>query len=64
MNQLEKPMLVRLPAVVQTTGLGRSTLYRLISAGQFPVPLRLSHRSVAWRLAEVEAWVESRQRAH
>jgi prophage regulatory protein len=50
--------------VVQTTGLGRSTLYRLISMGKFPVPLKLSNRSVAWRLAEVEAWVESRQRAH
>jgi len=30
MIQLDKPMLLRLPAVVQTTGLGRSTLYRLI----------------------------------
>jgi len=51
---------LRLQAVVRVTGLSRSTLYRLIADKQFPRPVRLGPRAVAWRRQDVEAWSETR----
>jgi prophage regulatory protein len=53
-------VLLRLRAVMHVTGLSRSTLYRLISDGQFPRPVRLGARAVAWRRSDVDAWSEAR----
>ena len=50
--------------VMRITGLARSTIYKLISQNQFPVPIKLSKRSVAWLQSEIEIWVSSRVRAH
>ena len=46
----------RLPTVLHATGLGRSTLYRLIAAGFFPAPIRLGARAVAWRWEDIDHW--------
>lgn len=54
------PYLLRLPAVLRTTGLGRSTLYRLISERAFPSPVKLSRRAVGWRQEEVQRWASAR----
>lgn len=35
---------LRLPAVLQATGLGRSTVYRMVAEHTFPAPVKL-----AWR---------------
>ena len=51
---------LRLQAVIHVTGLSRSTLYRLIADEQFPRPVRLGPRAVAWRRTDVEAWGEAR----
>lgn len=53
-------VLLRLRAVMHVTGLSRSTLYRLIADEQFPRPVRLGPRAVAWRRSDVEAWSEAR----
>ena len=42
-------LLARLPTVLRATGLGRSTIKRLIAAGFFPSPVRLGRHAVAWR---------------
>jgi len=54
--------LMRLPAVLAAVGVGRSTLYALISVGQFPPPIKLtpSGRAVAWPMSAVEAWIDGR----
>ena len=59
-----QPILLRLPMVMRITGLARSTIYKLISQNQFPVPIKLSKRAVAWLQSEIESWVSSRVRAH
>ena len=59
-----QPILLRLPTVMRNTGLARSTIYKLISQNQFPVPVKLSTRAVAWLQSEIETWVSSRVRAH
>ena len=51
---------LRLQAVIRVTGLSRSTLYRLIANEQFPRPVRLGPRAVAWRCTDIEAWGEAR----
>ena len=52
--------LLRLRKVLEVTGLGRSTLYRMMSEGTFPSPVRLGRRAVAWKSAPVEEWTLSR----
>lgn len=51
---------LRLPDVRKATGLSRTTIYRLITEGQFPKPIKLAARSVAWCAAEVETWMAGR----
>ena len=57
---LEK--LLRIAEVEAATGLDRSTLYRQITAGEFPEPIQLSPggRAVAWKQSEVSTWIEER----
>ena len=54
------PALLRLPLVIRVTGLGRSTIYKLISEKKFPGPVRVSERRVAWRRADIDRWSEDR----
>lgn len=52
--------ILRLPEVMRLTGLGRSTIYRLLAAGQFPSPVQLSVRAVGWRRSDVDHWTAER----
>jgi prophage regulatory protein len=54
------PRLLRLPAVIELTGLGRDTIYRYIREGRFPAQRRISDRASAWREDEIRAWIDSR----
>jgi prophage regulatory protein len=54
---------LRLPAVVRMTGLGRSTIYRMEAARQFPQRVKLGLRAVGWLESEVQAWLEMRAKA-
>jgi len=51
-------VLLRLPDVMQATGLGSSTIYRKIAANTFPRPLRLGPGSVRWRTSAIVAWTD------
>jgi prophage regulatory protein len=44
------------------TGLARSTIYKLMADGKFPLPVKLTSKAVAWRSDEIAAWIESRIR--
>ncbi|MBM7038210.1 helix-turn-helix transcriptional regulator [Vibrio ulleungensis] len=44
----------------QITQVSRSQAYKLEKANKYPKRVQLSTRSVAWRLSELIAWVESR----
>jgi prophage regulatory protein len=52
--------LLRLRKVLELTGLGRSTVYRMMSERTFPSPVKLGRRAVAWKSADVEQWTLSR----
>jgi prophage regulatory protein len=48
--------LIRILAVSESLGIGRSTVYKLLSEEKFPRPIRLGPMTVRWRLEEVETW--------
>ena len=50
--------------VERRTGLSRSTLYRKMREGTFPVPLKVSERAVRWRERDIRAYVDSRPRSY
>jgi len=52
--------LLRLPEVMNMTGLSRATLYRRIQEGTFPRSVSLGGRSVAWVDEEVCCWMQDR----
>lgn len=51
---------LRLPAVTRLTGLGRSTIYRLVAEDKFPPPVKLSSRVIGWHQADLERWSAAR----
>ena len=49
--------ILRLKAVLERTGLSRSTLYRKMNDRTFPTALRISARCIGWRESDVDAWL-------
>lgn len=52
--------LLRLKAVMEATGLGRSSIYKFIAQGTFPKPVPLGDRAVGWVDHEIEEWIADR----
>ncbi|HGU5225192.1 TPA: helix-turn-helix transcriptional regulator [Escherichia coli O146:H21] len=52
--------LLRLSDVMRRTGYGRAWIYRLISLGRFPKPVKIGSRSVACIESEVDEWINQR----
>ncbi len=52
--------LIKLPEVLKMSGLSRTALYKRVREQQFPAPVKLSERSVAWLQSEVNAWIEAK----
>ncbi len=52
--------ILRLPAVLNRTGLSRSTVYLMISRDEFPKPVSLGERAVGWIESEINQWLEDR----
>lgn len=50
--------ILRLPAVLNRTGLSRSTIYLRVSEGRFPKPVALGGRAVGWIEAEIDDWLD------
>ena len=52
--------LIRIDEVKRLTGISTATLYRKISAKEFPRPVRLGVNARAWPLSEVQSWIAGR----
>ena len=55
-----KAALLRRREVERRTGLARSSIYEKMANGEFPEPVSLGDRAVAWVEAEVDAWIAER----
>ena len=51
--------ILRINAVLERTGLTRSTLYRKIERGTFPPQVKLSERCAGWRESAINAWMHN-----
>lgn len=56
---MDEERIIRRAEVLRLTGLTKSSLYRLIEAGEFIRPVRLGPNSVGWRLAAVLEWIRA-----
>ena len=52
--------IIRLKAVIDATGLARSTVYKYVAQGSFPKPISLGDRCVGWLEGEVQDWILAR----
>jgi excisionase family DNA binding protein len=52
------PMLIAADEMANLLGVSERTLWRLLSAGKVPRPVRIG-RSTRWRAAEVKQWIEN-----
>ena len=61
MSVAEKRVLRR-DEVLALVSLSQTTLYRMVGRGEFPRQVQLGSRAVGWREADVEEWLDSRER--
>jgi len=55
--------ILRLPAVIERTGLSRSTVYLMMSKGRFPSSISLGDRAVGWLETDINEWLERKVEA-
>jgi prophage regulatory protein len=58
-SHLHLRQLLRLSDVCVQVALSRSTVYQRIAEGTFPAPIRISLRSVRWRIEDIDAWQDA-----
>lgn len=51
---------LRVDQVIQLVPVGERTWLRWVKSGRAPAPVQLGERAVAWRLLDIQAWLESR----
>ena len=58
-------MILRQRQVLDMCGIGKTKLWEMVVAREFPAPIRLGgegSRAVGWHKAEVEEWIATRPR--
>lgn len=53
-------LFLRIGVVMRLTGLGRSTIYRMMVEDSYPQPVRLTRRLIAWQRSALDRWTETR----
>jgi prophage regulatory protein len=56
--------ILRCQAVIELTGLSRSTLYEKMARGEFPKPKKLGRRAVGWLRSDIAEWFNGLPSAH
>ena len=59
-HQVAIDRLLRRPEVEALTGLARATIYQRMALGDFPRPVKIGIRAVAWPPSVIEKWIETR----
>jgi prophage regulatory protein len=59
-----RDVLIRIGNVCGITGLSVPTIYRQMSKGTFPRPVKITASARAWKLSEVTAWVDGLERGN
>lgn len=59
MEDIANLRMMKVNEVTYLTGLSKSSLYQKIRNKEFPAPIKLGKRSVAWRVAEIQSYLEN-----
>ncbi|WP_108472908.1 helix-turn-helix transcriptional regulator [Rhodanobacter thiooxydans] len=59
-TQAVPAQLLRLPAVIQRTGLSRSSIYRHEAEGTFPRRVKIGASASAWLASDIDRWITGR----
>ncbi|MGC6399502.1 helix-turn-helix transcriptional regulator [Sphingomonas sp. FW199] len=59
MTQTTPDRILRLPKVLERTGLSRATLYRKIRRGTFPKQIKIAERCSGWRESAINEWLHN-----
>ncbi len=51
---------IRPRQVIEMIGVSRTTLWRMVQAGTFPRPVRITERNCGFLLETVESWMKAR----
>jgi prophage regulatory protein len=54
-----QPRILRLPSVMDVTGLSPSSIRKMASTGDFPSPVRLGPRALGWLESDVIGWLNA-----
>ena len=54
---------IRMNELAPMLGLAKSSIYRLIKENKFPKQIKLTERTVVWRLSVINKWVEDKENA-
>ena len=52
--------LLRRPQVEALTGLSRAWIYAAMQRGEFPRPVKIGRRAVAWPESVIDKWISER----
>ena len=52
--------LLRRPAVEARVGLSRAWIYSAMEKGEFPRPVKIGRRAVAWPTSVIDRWIAER----
>ncbi|EOD8954713.1 TPA: AlpA family transcriptional regulator [Klebsiella aerogenes] len=52
--------MIRLANVLSRTGYSKSWIYKLIAQGNFPKPIKIGSRSIAFIESEIDEWINQR----
>ncbi len=64
-TQADKPRLQTVDQVAEKLTVSRATVWRYVASNKdFPRPIKLSRGCARWRSDEVDAWIDSRERAN
>lgn len=60
-QNLEDIAILRMPEVKRLTGLGRTSIYRMMADGVFPRSVAVGSRAVGWMVGDIRAWLQGKR---
>jgi prophage regulatory protein len=52
--------ILRLPEVIERVGLKKSSIYCLVTSGQFPKQIKIGARSSGWLESDISQWINEK----
>ena len=54
---------IRMRELVKRVPVSKAHIWRLVQAGKFPRPIKLSEKCTVWKIADVEDWLKAKEDA-